>query len=400
MNTLSDLLLSTDMILPAKKPGLTLANRWRISDGGIIFLGVLFFLTLGWISPPSGWESSTLQSLASGPDDWNRYARHALEIHRNGLLMPGAPCPYDGPGGFLYAYFLAAYAAGGWNNSGDLYLLQSALLGLSWGLWTCASRTFFRSPWLWGLFSVSFAVVFFLDVYRHYVFRLLSENLFLPLQAVWFYSWIQGSNATDQGKIERYIWPSISSIAVSWMALVRPQLILFPWLFLVGSIGFYRYQGEVNKSVFWIFSVFITATEMFLCFRNFWVCGVPSCLPEEGMSYALSQGWSQSGRFFQKLAFIMGWLPALAPEYHIRPHWLLAWAGILGGGAWNVLKRRVSLPYFGMGLLFILYYGATLFWVELPSYGFRYILPLMPLLWIYLFIVLQSWVCPSQVIHR
>ena len=50
---------------------------------------------------------NTVDTILQGTDDWSRYARFALDIVDNGILMPSLEECYWSPASFLYNYFVA-----------------------------------------------------------------------------------------------------------------------------------------------------------------------------------------------------------------------------------------------------------------------------------------------------
>src|SRR5205807_798177 len=116
-------------------------------------------------------------ALARG-DDWLNYKLYAESILHGGLTIPAVTGAYIAPRGFLYNYFLAAmfYLLG--ENSTYIYVVQSGMLGLSVLLTYLAVRHLL-SPLLGLVYLPVLAAYMYVDVFRYYAFRLLSENLLI-----------------------------------------------------------------------------------------------------------------------------------------------------------------------------------------------------------------------------
>ena len=73
-----------------------------------IALLTIFVITLVIISIFRLHEHTlSISEAIDGVDDWNRYAKQALSIKNDGVLINSIKTVYDGPGGFLYNYFIA-----------------------------------------------------------------------------------------------------------------------------------------------------------------------------------------------------------------------------------------------------------------------------------------------------
>ena len=119
--------------------------------------------------------SPDLTETLIGIDDWNRYAKQGLDIKNNGVLIKTIEHSYNGPGGFLYNYFVALSFLVFGNYLAPIYFMQTLFLGLSvsFTFWTFKDLMTKKTQ-LILLFSLFlFAVV---DVFHHYCHILLSEN--------------------------------------------------------------------------------------------------------------------------------------------------------------------------------------------------------------------------------
>src|SRR5260370_23605811 len=118
-------------------------------------------------------------------DEWWSYHRLAVSVLRDGMSMPAVQGPYTRPGGFGYVYFVAAVYAFLGVRSQAVYLIQTFLLGVSVLGFVHAFRRRLTPLYLlvYGLLVIVFV---YLDHFRFYTFRLLSENLLIFLLAPLF----------------------------------------------------------------------------------------------------------------------------------------------------------------------------------------------------------------------
>src|SRR3954462_1945110 len=118
-------------------------------------------------------------------DDWWSYHRYAVSVLDGGMSVPAVQGSYTRPGGFGYVYFVAAVYAFFGVRSQVVYVIQTFLLALSVLGFVYAFRRRLTPFYLlvYGLLVILF---FYLDHFRFYTFRLLSENLLIFLLAPLF----------------------------------------------------------------------------------------------------------------------------------------------------------------------------------------------------------------------
>jgi hypothetical protein len=116
-------------------------------------------------------------------DDWLFYKRLAVSIIDGGLDMPAIESYVLAPHGFIYPYFLAAVFVVGGVNTAVVYVVQATMVGVAVSCLWWAGRTQWR-PAASYAFLVLAGVTTFMDFCRAISFRLLSENLFLLLFAI------------------------------------------------------------------------------------------------------------------------------------------------------------------------------------------------------------------------
>lgn len=303
-------------------------------------------------------------------DDWFRYADNAKDILNNGLLISKQQDAYYGPGSFLYNYFVAIhYQIFGISNFW-IYLTQSILLAFS----VKTIHFLFAKNWeqKWQLILLfALTTIAFTEIYKNYTCRLLSENLGLFLITLFLYV-LQRFLESKQN-----IYFFLTFVVLGIGFLTRPNILPFVVIFPI-IIWLYR---EVNQRNSWIFIcgiLVMTGLLAVIALRNELVTGVAVWMPTEGVSDALSQTiHSEKGYFLKKIAFSLGYLPALNVEYQIRPHWLILWFGYFLF-LFNLRKKRlIEIPFeMILNTLLVVFFGTCIVFAILPSYGFRIFLPI------------------------
>src|SRR5580765_736366 len=162
-------------------PGRVPAKReWRVA----IYCVLAVAMVLAFHSNVQALFPLTNDVSPSG-DDWWSYHRYAVSVLNGGLSMPAVQGPYTRPGGFGYVYFVAAVYAVAGIRSQAVYLVQTFLLALSVLGFV---HTFRRrlAPLYLLVYGLLVIVFMYLDHFRFYTFRLLSENLLIFLLAPLF----------------------------------------------------------------------------------------------------------------------------------------------------------------------------------------------------------------------
>lgn len=349
-------------------------------------------------------------------DDWTAYHRHAQDIVAHGLTLPLVKDVYSLPAGFLYNYFVAlCYALAG-PRPEAVYLAQAALLGATvWLLYTAFAPTLGRRARLVLLGAlVVFALV---DVERHYTMRLLSENLMLPLTALFFRLLLAG--LAGSGPDGRPSWGPVWALGVlGAMVLTRPNALIFvppllAWLMLSrqGRALLAPRRLALGLALFaLVFSTMglrnhaATGRWVFFTPPNWEMFEVPGY--GLGLKEALRRGQpdpAQQGAlsvlglvvqafrdrpaataqaYARRLLYCFGFMPLVEPTYQYRPHWMLAWALYLAGLAHAFLRRRPLGPAQAALALWVwpmLAMVAGVAWVA--NYGFRFQIPfVLPML--------------------
>jgi hypothetical protein len=338
------------------------------------------FSVLG-VRRSAGFHDDVTPEAAQG-DDWLMYKGMALSILDGGWTIPAVPRNYFRPGGFLYNYFVAGVFAATDRNSAYVYLVQSVLLGISIALMTLAFQQHFLAGLKYAMASI-FAAAAYVDVFRNYTFRLLSENLLLILLALF---WL-ALTATLRRRGHRLL-ALACGLLFGLCGLTRPNLIpLAPVIALAAWA-----KGAFSRAQVALFLVGFLGCTSFMVARNFAVTGQaslaavtvatywtrPVVTPVAGGTGArLAHAARGVVTFYgRRLLFAIGLLPVLMPEFQVRPHWLLAWAGAAG---FLLLKWRSLEAWEVLVVVFIVGYLGPLVAVgEIESYGYRMIVPVMP----------------------
>lgn len=360
-------------------------NETELKTEVFAFAGLAIFMAFYTAGRIDNLEPASIQSLSTGRDDWNRYAQNALNISQDGLLMPKISCPYEGPGGFLYNYFLSLFVLAGISDVAWIYSVQVLLLFVAAVLLYLTWRPISINSWYRFFLFLFISVGVVADVLPHYAFRLMSENLALPLLTLFIFS---SERFFSRGMPFNSGFLFITGLSLGLLALTRPQFMLIVPLWSIMNLFFVIKRFNI-KSVLWPTLFFGLIIPCSLCalvaIRNLVLCDDFTLLPLEGMKYALEGNSIKSAFSLPRIFYVLGWLKALEPQYAVRPHWLISWLLFLISLFWwfFIFKRRISSfnENYWLNLTFMTYYLATLFFVKLTSYGYRYLILLFPLLW-------------------
>ena len=318
---------------------------------------------------------NSLLKIVAGVDDWKLYASFSLDIKRNGILMPSFHENYYAPAGFLYNYFVALcfYIFG--ENIIPVYIIQSLLLGFSV---VFIYQTF--KDKLKPITGIVFLFVLFLfalvDVSKYYSFRLLSENLAIFTVSGFFFCFIKGIEKNKLGLL------LLAAIFMGLSISIRPNIFPFGIILIGIAIFYFLKQQKAKLFNLFLFSFLLAITSSLLALRNHFVCGGWTFFPTLGTSFGENYFNDNSfsfSFFIKKIAFCLGILTPLEPDYQWRPHWILMWTGYF---IYLVLrmkdKKKFELWEVTTHLFIFCYYVVLfLFSPQLGSYGIRFFLPVL-----------------------
>lgn len=320
----------------------------------------------------------SILSLMHGMDDWNSYAQYALDIIKNGVLIHAVEGDYVQPAGFLYNHFVALCLILFNNNLGAVYLVQASLLGVSVGVLYLAFKDHVGTMAKYLLLAclIGFG---FIDVYKVYTFRLLSENLALPLTACFFF--IYGLNIGSNS-----YWRLMGlALLLGSATLVRPNMILF-----AASVALLSLFGMNGLGHSWpqrlVFVGLLLIVLSLLPLRNLAVGESFRLLATDAHYLSHIRKWNAHvpggndlGGFMlyiKKFLFCLGFNNVLEPAYSIRPHWMAMWAGVFLWGWQRIAGRQETSSMEWMVLIFLIsFYSVIIAVGAISNYGFRLLVP-------------------------
>lgn len=304
-------------------------------------------------------------------DDWWSYHRYAVSVLNGGMSMPAVQGPYTRPGGFGYVYFVAAVYALAGVRSQVVYLVQTILLALSVFGFVHAFRRRLAPFYLlsYGLLVIVFV---YLDHFRFYTFRLLSENLLIFLLAPLF---IACERLLASGS---RLAAAATGLLAGACFLVRPNtLLLAPaWALLL----LYRRRDKraiVNGAIV-IAGLLLMAG--LLLWRDH---AVTSAFDLHVLT--TRQDWlhpSSIGDAFpfygRRILYVLGYLHALIPEFGFFWYWYAAWGAVLLLVGWCLRKRQADELDLAALVFLAAYYGPLIAVADITNYGIRMLTPAMP----------------------
>jgi len=309
--------------------------------------------------------------LSSG-DDWLTYKTLAVSVVRDGPAMVGLNKAYGAvPHGFLYVYFVAMVFAITGINASHVYVVQSALLGLSVGLMHSAFRRT-MSPLLGLALLASLLGLVYIDVYRLLSFRLLSENLYFPLAAA---TWVL---LMRDGRL------SIAALAGACLGLTvltRPSVVMAAALVLAIFIGRELFKRRWRHAIALMLGFALGLSPTVL--RDWFATG------QIGFQLVSNTGdwiriWRAPladfvGALGQRIAFAFGWTSLMQPMFRSRPHWMALWilaAMYIPLKIWR--RESFSVWEWSLGAYICGYIGPVILVADISSYGGRMVSTILP----------------------
>lgn len=353
-----------------------LSNNRIITDVVLILLSALIFLLPALYK--INLHDFSIDQLIVGIDDWNRYARHAIDINENGLLISNDSGNYLIPAGFLYNYFIALCFELFGENPAFVYCMQSALLGTTIALSYFIFRDFLKPKTGW-LLLIALIVLGYLDIYLNYSFRLLSENLAI-FTIMLFFLFLKKMLFFNTNRLQ-----VLTGTLLGISQLTRPNIILFSIIFLCFLIVL-CVKNRKNIKKYWLVLISYSIVISLLPLRNFIVTGDLFFLPADGnfLDYMTRANSTSTGDsffnflkyYFDKLIFCLGYLPILEAKYQIRPHWFIMWAGFMIK-IFFLVVRPIKIKWFELSLFsfVITFYLILILIAPISNYGFRFVTP-------------------------
>jgi 4-amino-4-deoxy-L-arabinose transferase-like glycosyltransferase len=306
-------------------------------------------------------------------DDWGSYHRFAVSVLNGGMSMPAVQGPYTRPGGFGYVYFVAAVYKFFGVRSEAVYLVQTFLLALSVLGFVHAFRRRLTPFYLlaYGLLVIVFA---YLDHFRFYTFRLLSENLLIFLLAPLF---IAFERLLSRGS---RLAAAATGLLAGACFLVRPNtLFLAPaWALLL----LYRKRDRrtITNGAILIAGVVLMAG--LILWRNYAVTATFDLrMLTTRMDWVHPSSISDAFPFYaRRILYLLGYLHGLVPEFGSLRHWYAAWAGVLLLVGWCLRNRQIDDLDLAAFVFLAAYYGPLIAVADITNYGIRHLTPGMPVI--------------------
>jgi len=304
-------------------------------------------------------------------DDWWSYHRFAVSVLDGGMSMPAVPGPYTRPGGFGYVYFVAAVYKFLGVRSDAVYLIQTFLLALSVLGFVHAFRRRLTSFYLlaYGLLVIVF---FYLDHFRFYTFRLLSENLLIFLLAPLFIAFERLLSNNSR------LAAAATALLAGACFLVRPNtLFLAPaWALLL----LYRKRDRRTIANGAILIAGVVLMAGLILWRDYAVTAtfdlrVLTTRQDWFHPSSISDAFPFYGR---RILYVLGYLHGLMPEFGSLRHWYAAWAGVLLLLGWSLRDRQIDDLDLAALVFLAAYYAPLIAVADITNYGIRMLTPGMP----------------------
>ena len=353
--------------------------RVRAVSTCIAILIPFAFLTLGVLRAYPFVDDVRLPAVRG--DDWHTYKRLAVSVLQGGLSMPGVSASYTGlPHGFLYIYFLALVFALTAVNSTYVYIVQSAIAGLSVSLTYVAVRRYLTARG--GLaFLVALTGLVYVDVFRHLSFKLLSENLYFLLAPPAFILLFRAFERPGRATLDSFL----AGLLLGLVVLARPSFVgstAAVLVVLAAAVAMRRFAFRSIAAV--VLGAAVAASTVAI--RNYAAAGHASFdLVTDTFDWL--KLWDLPIRqalslLATRTMFVLGYTHALAPAYRVRVYWTalwLSWAAFpLLGMRWG---RRLELFDYVMYAYVAGYIvPVLLIAADLGSYGGRMVIVVLPLL--------------------
>ena len=310
--------------------------------------------------------------LSPSGDDWWSYHHFAVSVLNGGMSMPAVQGPYTRPGGFGYVYFVAAVYAFFGVRSQAVYLIQTFLLALSVLGFIHAFRRRL-TPFYLLAYGLLVIVFFYLDHFRFYTFRLLSENLLIFLLAPLFIA------------LERLLSSGsrLAAAATGLLAgacfLVRPNtLFLAPaWALLL----FYRKRDRrtiINGAILIAGVVLMAGLILWRDYAATAAFGLRVVTTRQDWLHPSSIGGAFPF-YGRRILYVLGYLHGLVPEFGSLWYWYAAWAGVLLLVGWSLRNRRIDDLDLAALVFLAAYYGPLIAVADITNYGIRMLTPAMPI---------------------
>jgi len=304
-------------------------------------------------------------------DDWWSYHRFAVSVLNGGMTMPAVRGPYTRPGGFGYVYFVAAVYKLLGVRSDAVYLIQTFLLALSVLGFVHAFRRRL-TPFYLLIYGLLVVVFDYLDHFRFYTFRLLSENLLIFLFAALFIAFERLLSSGSR------LAAAATGLLAGACFLVRPNTLLLAPAWALLLIYRKRDRRTIVNSAILIAGLVLMAG--LIVWRDYAVTAafdLRVLTTRQDWLHPLS--FSDAFPFYgRRILYALGYLHALIPEYGSFWRWYAAWAGVLLLVGWCLRNRQIDDLDLAALVFLPVYYGPLIAVAYITNYGVRMLTPAMP----------------------
>ncbi|MDD5496202.1 MAG: glycosyltransferase family 39 protein [Candidatus Omnitrophica bacterium] len=373
----------------------------------IVIIATFFILSL-----TRHYDFETFQSILSDTgNDWSVYARHALEIKQNGILMPSIKGTYYFPAGYLYNYFIALCLVLFGERSYPIFIVQHLMLGFSVALvyWTFRDKMKNLTA---TIFLVALFIFAFKDVYKNYSPLLLSENLAIFTVSLFFFCFVKGFDK------DNFVLQLIAALSMGLSVLTRPNIALYAILLIPLVAVYYLKKRKIGFIKLTVFAITLLLSSSLLLIRNYLVCKKPLFLPAQVASvmgyiknfnpvppsvdlsrvninllytklhlnkdivdyaeYMLQQPRMFFTFYLKKILFCLGYLPVFGQGQGIRWHWVIMWVGYFTYLFLRIKNRKKwGMWEVAVHLYILCYYASLIMSASIHNYGFRMLLPVI-----------------------
>lgn len=370
----------------------------------ILIIAIFFILSFLRTYP----FESLQRVLTQTGDDWSLYARYALDIKHNSLLMPSVDGSYYFPAGYLYNYFLAFCFLVFGESIYPIYIMQHLMLGFSVAFvyWAFRDkmRNFTSLAFLCTLFFFAYK-----DVYKNYSSLLLSENLALFTVSLFFFCFIKGFEK------DNFVLQLAAAVSMGLSIMSRPNIAVYGAMLIPIAALYYIKKGKPGFTKLPVFAAVLILSSSLLLIRNYSVCKKLNFLPTQASSikfikmynpippsvdlskvnanplytilhfnkdivgyaeYAAQQPFLFFEYYRKKILFCLGDLSTLSSGYGLRRHWVIMWIGYAIYLFLRIKDRRkFEMSELAVHLYIVCYYGSLIVSGPINNYGFRMLIP-------------------------
>jgi hypothetical protein len=308
-------------------------------------------------------------------DDWFFYKQLAVSILDGGLSMPAIGSYVVLPHGFLYPYFLALVFAVTGVNAAYVYVIQSLLAGVSAVvLWRLVRRADA------ALVGIAFLIVegtaLYLDFVRRLAFKLLSENLFLILFAVFLLALARAWERRSEGGA------ALAGALLGLTVLSRTSISASAIGIIILVFLYRDANGRAPLRFAMIFAASFAVAMLLLPLREYAAIGRPNfdlILNHSDWVPAPDGLPARAEYYARRLLFSFGFTGFVVQDFRFRPHWLLAWSGVAAYLFTRVRWRLAPTLIEAALLIFLpLYMGAVIAVATVDNYGGRMVAAAIP----------------------